>query len=82
MGGAILADQGSIVKVYALFMGNSAAVHGGGIASVGDASLLLGSNTALHGNSAGGNGGCVYAAGSSTIFGKQKSMSDCIYDLG
>ena len=70
MGGAILAEQLSIVKACALVMGNVAFGHGGGIASVGKASLVLGQGATLRGNRAGDHGGCVYAAGSSAAFGE------------
>ena len=66
-----MAAQTSTVNACALVMGNFAVGHGGGIASIGEASLVFGQGTALRGNSAGDNGGCVYAAGSSAVFGEQ-----------
>jgi predicted outer membrane repeat protein len=74
MGGAILATQVSVVKACGSVKDNSANGHGGGIASIGDASLLLCQGAALRSNSAGGNGGCVYAAGASTSFGELKDI--------
>jgi hypothetical protein len=73
MGGAILAAQWSTVTTCGLVKDNSAVRHGGGIAILGKASLVLGQGTALLGNRAGGSGGCVYAAGASMIFGERDS---------
>ncbi len=44
--------------------------HGGGIASIGETSLMLCHGIVLLGNSAGGSGGGIYAAGASTTFGE------------
>jgi hypothetical protein len=74
MGGAILAAQLSVVKACGLVKDNSAVGHGGGIASIGEASLLFGHGTALRGNRAGASGGCLYAAGASTNFGAFKGL--------
>ncbi len=74
LGGAILAAQVSVVKACGSVKDNSANGHGGGIASIGEASLLLCQGAALRSNSAGGNGGCLYAAGASTSFGELKDI--------
>ena len=71
MGGAILSVQLSMVTVCGLVKNNSAIGNGGGIASMGKASLVLCDGIALVGNRAGGYGGGVYNAGASTIIGVQ-----------
>jgi predicted outer membrane repeat protein len=72
MGGAILAAQLSIVTAYGLVKNNDAIGHGGGIASIGKALLMLGQGSIFLGNNAGGSGGCIYAAGASVTFGKRR----------
>ncbi len=71
MGGAILSAQWSIVTACGLVKNNSALGNGGGIASIGETSLVLCDGVALVGNRAGGSGGGVYNAGSSIMFGEQ-----------
>jgi hypothetical protein len=68
MGGSILASQLSIVTICGLVKNNAAIEHGGGIASIDKALLVLGHGSVFYGNSAGGSGGCVYAAGTSVTF--------------
>ncbi len=69
-----MAAQLSIVTICGLVKNNAAIEHGGGIASIDKALLVLGHGSVFYGNSAGGSGGCVYAAGTSVTVGEPQRI--------
>jgi hypothetical protein len=76
-GGAILAAGDSTVSSAAVLEGNAAGGHGGGIATLGSASVAVGAGSAFVRNDAGGSGGGAYFGGGPVLFGERCTPPNC-----